>query len=58
MSDLVSGVEATSLPAKRRQVNEFVKGERSETEGHEAKPSALDKGVDGGSLGRAMAPRE
>jgi hypothetical protein len=48
--------EALPLQAQSRQASEAVKGERSETEGREAQPSALDGGADGGSLSGEGAP--
>jgi hypothetical protein len=52
---LISETEAPSLKAKSRQASDAVKGERNESEGHEAKPSALDGGADGGSLEKLTA---
>ncbi len=55
VGNLISETEAPSLQAKRRQESVAVKGERSETEGHESKTSALDGDVTGGRLVKAMA---
>jgi len=53
---IISESEAPSLQAIGRQESGAVKGERSETEGREAKPSALDGDATGGRLEKAMAP--
>jgi hypothetical protein len=55
---IISESEAPSLQAIGRQASDAVKGERSESGGREAKPSALDGGANGGSLGEATAPKE
>ncbi len=52
---MVGEGEARSLQAMSRQISTGVQGERSEAEGREAKPSALDTGATGGSLRQATA---
>ena len=56
VASMVGEVKAPSLQAKSRQASDAVKGERSESEGHEAQPSALDGDATGGSMKKAMAP--
>ena len=53
---MVGKIEAFPLQAESRQESEAVKGERSETNGHEAKPSALDGGANSGSLSKVETP--
>lgn len=48
--------EVRTLQAISRQPKAGVKGERSEADSHEAQPSALDTGEDGGSFEEASAP--
>jgi hypothetical protein len=54
---IIGEEEALPLQAQSRQASEAVKSERSETEGREAQPSALDGGADGGSLSGVGAPQ-
>ena len=57
VGSIVGEFEAFPLKAENRQESEAVKGEHSETRGHEAKRSALDGRANGGSLRKVETPR-
>ena len=57
VGSMIGEEEAQSLQAISRQASALVQGKRSEAEGREVGPSALDESADGGSMREATAPK-